>query len=133
MQTMAENGTQTKERTPAQRRLLAALLVSRNVREACKAAGIAERTAYSWLADSQFAAALAALEGQAIDEAARRLVQLTGSALDVLEAVLSDEAAPRSVRVRAAVAVLDELLKLRELRNVEARLAALEAAYAAHR
>jgi len=38
-----------------------------------------------------------------------------------------DEAAGAHVRLRAAQALIDYLLKLRELRNIEARLARLEA------
>ena len=53
---------------------------------------------------------------------------LADKAIDALEAVLVDTEAPRSVKVRAAGLVLDQLLQLRELRNTEARLAALEAA-----
>ena len=125
---MAENSTESKELTPAQHRLIAALLVARNTREACKAANIAERTAYTWLADPRFLAALSSAEGGQLSDATRRLLNLADTAIDTLEAVLSDATAAASVKVRAAGLVLDQLLALRELKNVESRLAALEAA-----
>ncbi len=126
---MSKNGAQ-KELTTAQHRALASLLVSKNVRAAAEASGIAERTLWRWLEDTRFALALSAAEGQAVDAAVRRLVGLQDKAVDVLEKVLDDEEALASLKLRAAIAVLEQLIKLRELRNVESRLAALETRYA---
>lgn len=125
---MTENGTQSEELSTAQHRLIAALLVSRGVRAACDVAKVPERTAYRWLHEPRFQAALSSAEGGQIENAVRRLAALADKAIDELEAVLVDTEAPRSVKVRAAGLVLDQLLQLRELRNTEARLAALEAA-----
>ena len=124
---MTENVTE-RELTSQQHRFIAALLVSKNTREACKLANVGERTAYRWLAEPRFTAALSSAEGGQIGDATRRLLALADTAIGELEAVLVDATAPRSVKVRAAGLVLDQLLALRELRNTEARLAALEAA-----
>ena len=112
-----------------QQKAIAALLSSRNVPEAAKAAGVGERTLWRWMTEPEFAMALTHAEGVAIDTATRRLVSLQDSAIDVLQTVLNDAQATPYMRLRAAGMVLDALLKLRELRNFEARLAALEAAY----
>lgn len=125
---MAETSTEEKELSTAQHRLIAALLVSRNVREACKASKTPERTAWTWLQQPRFKAALASAEAGQIGESTRRLMTLTESAVDVLKDVLQDKEAAHSVRIRAAQLVIESALKLRELQNVEARLAALEAA-----
>ncbi len=113
---------------PKQQQAVIALLQHPNVAEAAKAVGIGERTLWRWIGEPEFAAAVAAAEGGAIDEATRRLVQMQTSSLDVLQAVLDDRRVPIAIRMRAAGMAIDFMLKLRELRNVEARLAALEAA-----
>jgi hypothetical protein len=96
---------------------------------AAELAKVGARTLYRWLAeDGAFKVALAAAEGVAIDAATRRLLGLQESAIGTLEGVLNDDDASAHARVRAAGMVIDYLLKLRELRNVESRLAALEAA-----
>jgi len=124
---MTDNG----KLTPAQKRAISALLTSRDVRGAAEVAGVGERTLHRWLADDPlFRATLTAAEGEAIDATTRRLVGLQDGAIDTIKALLDDKTTPATVRLRAAAAVLDYLLKLRELRNVEARLAALEAVVA---
>ena len=125
---MAESGIQPKELTTAQHRLIAALLATRTIRAACELAGVAERTAYRWLGDPRFIAALASAEAEQINSATRRLLQLTDKAIDTIEGVLDDKAAPAVLRVRAAGLALEQLVTLRNLRNGEARLSALEAA-----
>jgi len=51
-------------------------------------------------------------------------------ALDTLDQLLTAPTVDDAVRLRTAATVLTHLLKLRELRDVEERLAALEQAYA---
>jgi hypothetical protein len=126
---MAKNGISAK-----QKRAIAALLTTRDARAAAKQANVGERTLYRWLAeDDAFKRALSKAEGRAIDAAARRLISLQGTAIDTLKNVLDDAEASATVRLRAAQAVLDYLLKLRELRNIEQRLTALEEAIANER
>ena len=117
----------TQELTKGQRRAIEALLNTKSVVEAAKAAGLGERTLYRYLSDPFFRQQLSAAEGDLIDQATRRLLALQGAALDTFEGVLASEEASDTVRLRAAQSVLDSLLKLRELRNIEARLVALEA------
>jgi hypothetical protein len=124
-----ESDIAVKELTTAQRKAIPHLLAARSVEEAAKAAGVSERTLYRWMADHVFAAALAAAETNAIDYAVRRLITLSDSAVEALKTVLSDDTASATTKVRAALGVLDSLIKLRELRNIEARLVALEKAY----
>lgn len=110
-----------------QQSAIRALLQTRTVTDAATLAGVSERTLFRWLADSTFRAALATAEGELLDAAQRRLLALQGKAIDVLDVLLTPETdIPHGVQLRAAQAVLDSLLKLRELRDLEERLAALE-------
>jgi len=114
--------------TPKKTRAVTALLSSRTATDAAATAGVTERTIGRWLAeDEAFTRALRQAEDAAIDGAVRRLVGLQGQALDVLQDTLTREGVAPTVRVRAACAVLDFLLRLRELRTLEERIAALEA------
>jgi hypothetical protein len=126
---MAENGAQLKELTSAQRKGIAALLKERNIEAAAKASQISERTLWRWLSEDHFKAALAAEETALIDFAVRQLLQLQQGAIGILAKVLADPKTPASVKVRAALGMLDITVKLRELRNVEERLCALEVLY----
>lgn len=121
---MAEFGALERK----QARAIGALLSAPTVREAAELAGVSERTLTRWLAEDDFRAALLTAEGEAIDRAARRLIGLQDQALSVLAGVLcgTDSA---TVKVRAAQTVLEFTLRLRELRNIESRLAKLEAVY----
>jgi hypothetical protein len=127
---MAENGN-PDELTTRQRKAVACLLSERNALAAAKAAGVGERTLFRWLADPVFRVAVREAEADAIDTASRRLVGLSDTAIDTLAGILTDEETAPALKLRAAQAILDHLLKLRELATVEARLAALEAAQAA--
>jgi AcrR family transcriptional regulator len=122
---MGKNGTVSAKQTAT----IAALLDSRGVAEAAEKAGVPVRTVYRWLqTDDAFKAALQAAEGELLDQAMRRLLQLQDTALTALHVVLVGRDTPPSARVAAAGRILDATLRLRELRSVEDRLAALEAA-----
>jgi len=125
---MADNGTQPKELTPAQVRAVAAIVAARDLRDAAKQCKVPERTLYRWCELELFKVALAEAEANLIDYAMRRTLQLQEQAIDTIAAILADTAAPASIRLRAALGVLEQSVKLRELRNLEVRLVALEAA-----
>jgi hypothetical protein len=125
-QIMATSGNKLSLR---QRRAIASLLSCRNIQEASKAARVGARTLYRWMSEDTFRTALLHAEDEAIDMATRRLVRLQALAIDELEFLLGmDSTASDGLRLRAAQSVLDYLLKLRELRNIETRLQALEQA-----
>lgn len=106
-------------------RAVAALMSARSVDDAAQLAGVTRRTIFRWLEDPAFRAQLTQAEGDLIDQAARRLLAGQGRALDVLEDVLVN--APRdSDRRLAAVALLDLLLRWREVRTLDDRVSRLE-------
>lgn len=112
---------------PAQRRFAQCLLTSRSITEAAEKAKIPERTARRWMADTSFRAQLAGMESDMWSDATRRLVGLLSPALTVLGVVMADPHTPAGTRVAAAGRIIDSALKLAELRDVQARIAALEA------
>lgn len=122
---MAENG---RKLSTKQKRAIAALLSQKSVTAAAESAGVGRRTLHRWLQDAEFRAALTRAEGDAIDQATRRLIAMASKAADELEAILSDIDSTPAVRLRAIELIFENALKLRELRNVEKRLEALEQA-----
>lgn len=114
---------------PKQARAIAALLdpQNRTNEAAAVAAGVGKRTLQDWLSsDPDFQAALTEAQSAMIGDATRRLTALTGAAVDALAECL-DEYSPDKQKLAAAVAVLDRVLKFKELTDFEQRLAALEA------
>jgi transposase-like protein len=119
---MAQNDSLSSK----QRKAIASLLSQRTIEDAANAIGVSSRTVYRWMDSADFRIALLEAEGEAIDTATRRLIGGKDAALDTL-AELMENANSESVRKQAANDWLDQLLKLRELRNVEKRLTVLEA------
>lgn len=120
---MAENMTKITHR---QTKAIQALMDNRNVTRAAEVSGIPARTIYRWLGTPLFCAELAKAEQQAIDTAGRNLVRLADGALAVMSNILAAGDLNPVVRLRAAGMVLDNLIRLRELK-IENRLAELEA------
>lgn len=112
-----------------QARAIRALLVCKSFEAAAQQSGFGEKTLRRWMKTPAFRQALADAENTLLDATQRRLVSLNGDALDVLEDILIGIAdAPASVQLRAAELALSYTLKMREARELETRLAALEAA-----
>ena len=113
--------------TRNQRKAVASLLKYKTIGEAAEAVGINPRTLHRWLGDPGFRLVLSQAEGEAIDLITRRLLVMGDKALDSIEGVLDCPDQPgASNRRLAALAILGQLLKLRELRNIESRLTDLE-------
>ncbi|HRF47555.1 MAG TPA: hypothetical protein PLC98_08010 [Anaerolineales bacterium] len=112
--------------TRRQRNAIGALLTSRTVQEAAKAAGAGEKTIRRWLDDRNFVAAIEAARAEALKVVLQRLSSLAVTAVETLEAVMLSSAAPHSAKVRAANATLTNLLKVREITAIEERITRLE-------
>ena len=106
-------------------RALAALMTSGTVKSAAALSGVGERTLHRWLRDPDFAAQLAQVEAELVDAAARRLLSLTDDAIRSL-AQLSAGAEDDGVRLRTAVAILDQAARWRESASIERRISFLE-------
>jgi hypothetical protein len=112
--------------TPKQAKLIAALLVARTAREACRQAGVPERTLRAWKQTPEFRAALKDAEGGVLREAAGLLQSMTLPAARVLRRLL--HARDPAVRLRAAQTVIDRAVKGAELLDLMERVEQLEAA-----
>lgn len=115
--------------TPAQHKAVSALLTEPSVRKAAEASGVKERTLYTWLRQPDFGAAYRAARREATQQAIARLQQMSGAAAVVLCQLMAS-GNPAPVRLAAASKVLDMAIKSVELEDLQARLEALERAYA---
>jgi hypothetical protein len=108
---------------PRHRRAIAALLAG-TVEDAARTVGVTERTIYNWLNDSEFAAALAAAETDALANAARLMAGGAEKAIAALTDVI-DNAIDNREKIAAARAFLSSLPNVRLLGSIEAKLAKL--------
>jgi phage terminase small subunit len=123
---MSEHETLDNNLTPKQRKAIESLLATGNVAEAARAAGVARQSLYRWLADPDFAKALRAAEQIALEGLARSLLRLGDKATAAIEAALDDQAAPHTVKLKAASVVFTHHPQLLESVMLADRVAALE-------
>ena len=109
---------------------IAALLTQRNIEEAAKTVGIGTNTLLRWLKVPEFQTAYREARRAAFGQAVARLQQGTSAAATTLLKTMIDAGTPASVRVRAAEAIFNHAAKAIEIEDIEARVAALEAAAA---
>jgi len=109
-----------------QARFVSALLVTSTVAEAARQAGIAERTAYTYLNDPNVQAALGRGLDDELADATRLVTAAVGEALSTLSAILKDQSAPAASRVAAARLILDAGPRYRQTFDLSTRLAILE-------
>jgi len=115
--------------TRNQTRAIKALMEYPTIDQVAEAIGVNPRTVFRWLDDPGFKVELSQAEGRSLDKIARRLLMLGNKAIDAIEDIIDDPDQPGATNKRlSAQAILDQVVKLRELRNIEARLADLEKA-----
>jgi hypothetical protein len=117
---MAQKGRRT-----ADERLLLALACGATVEVAARQAGVSESTAYRRLAEPVFRQRLQRVRADFVQRTAGTMTAAATEAVRTLLELLKP-AAPPPVRLGAAKAVLEIGVKLREIAEVEERLAALE-------
>jgi uncharacterized protein (UPF0147 family) len=108
------------------RRLLAALIAYPTKTAAAKALGISCSTIYYKLRDEELREAYARMRSEAIRDATDSLMTVAEASVQVLHDVAHDTNVPAQTRVTAASKILDLTLKVHELTDVVARIAALE-------
>lgn len=104
--------------------LILALAGGVSVAEAAERAGIGERTAYRRLNDAEFRRAISEARGRLFDNALGKLASIASKATDTLERLMDSD--KPSVALGAAKAALELGPRLRELTELEERLARLE-------
>ena len=123
---MAQDGSDKNELSPQKRRLLEALLLGKSVQDAAEDVPTSMRTAYRWLAEPEFKAELKRLQSESLERVLRCLSAIGTRAAATLSRNMGDDR-PASVQVRAATAVLQQLVAISQFHDLEERLAALEA------
>jgi hypothetical protein len=103
---------------------IAALLSEATVASAAERAGIGEVTLWRWLKQPEFKAAYREARRQVVEKAVAQLQQSSWAASTTLLKLLASNS--DSVRLRAAVAILEQANKGLELLDFEERIAALE-------
>lgn len=106
--------------------VLLALARGCSATEAAAAGGVSDRTVRRWLENPGFRAEVNRQRAEMLGQTAGALVDAATEAVATLRGALGAEA--ESVRVRAAVAILNALVTVRETVELEERVAALEAA-----
>lgn len=112
---------------PRQVKALAALLSGKTITDAAQLAEVNESTVRRWLReDEAFNRALADGRREALAAAMNVTTAVARTAAAVVLEVMTDRRSPPGVRLRAACAVLEMLMKWAEMQDFEARLRALE-------
>ena len=117
---MSRNG-----RKNANEQLLIALACGATVENAARKAGVSTATAYRRLADADFRERLQQLRGEMVSRASGTLTAASGEAVRTLVELLKNSVSP-SVRLGAARTILEIGMKIREVAELEQRLAELE-------
>ena len=110
--------------TAKHERLALFLAGGMGVKAAAAEVGVGERTAHTWIDDPAFNALVASLRRRLLDQAVGRLAGAAAGAVETLEHLSREGSEP--VRVKAALGILDMLIKVRESVDLEERVAALE-------
>jgi len=113
------------ELSTRQKRMITALITSKNIGEACGKSGVSRSTLARWMLQNMFLKALIVAEQGAISEASRSLIAGQEDALETLR-LLMTSGESEMVKRQAANDWLNHLFKYRELVDIEIRLARLE-------
>ena len=115
------------DRHRADTALVAAIASGATVADAARLAGVSERTVRRRLSDPAFRAELSRAHSAMLESTIGTLAEASTEAARTLRTLLAPSVAP-SVRLRAAVAVIDFTRRLADERDLEERIARLESA-----
>lgn len=104
--------------------LIASLTAGATLQEAATAAGVSAKTVSRRLREPEFAKALRDARRMVIAVAVNRLASSASEAVDELRSLLSSSS--DSIRLRAAVAILDSSHRMLDAQELVERLAAVE-------
>jgi hypothetical protein len=123
-----------KKLTQLQKKAVIAIVEEKTARDAAKACGASESTIYKYMQNPVIMAEVRAYEKQIRDTVGYRLASGSNEMLDIIEGVakgkiIDTDNVRASVRLRAAIAWLDNLYRTQDMTEIELRLTALEAAH----
>ena len=111
--------------SPKQERVALLIAAGRSIKAAAAEAECGERTAHAWLEDPRYRSLISELRHRMLDEAVGTLAEATNAAVSTLRDLLDD--GHGNVRLRAALGIIDAVVRLRDHVEFERRLTALEA------
>lgn len=106
--------TANHDLTVDMQRVIGGLIAGKTINDACAEAGVSRSSYYRWTAGGtapQFVAALNRQRAEAVESIRSSVQHLAATAVSTLSEILGNEKAPAGARVRAAVAVLDQMGK----------------------
>jgi hypothetical protein len=115
----------TKKKQRPDQRLLLVLACGATAEGAARQCDVSESTVYRRLRDPEFQRQIQTLRAEMVERTAATLTAAGSESVKTL-VTLQQPANPAAVRLGAAKAVLDSGIRLREVANLEQRLAALE-------
>ena len=115
---MALNAKQVK--------FMKALLTSDTITEAYKQAGIAEHTAYKYLADEEFSKEYTEQKRASLRHVSTRLNEIALRSIAILDEIANDQEQTGASRIRAVEVALNYAYKGMELEDFNNRLTAIE-------
>jgi hypothetical protein len=111
--------------SPKRERVALLIAAGRSIKAAAAEARCGERTAHAWLEEPHYRSFISELRHRMLDEAVGSLVEATNHAVSTLTELLDNDHV--NVRLRAALGIIDAVVRLREYVELERRIAALEA------
>jgi len=108
-----------------QLKVISAIIGARSYEEAIPVSGVCRQTFYKYLRMDHVKTELDRQLHELTDGAFTRIKTASGEAVEALRALLSSES--ESIRLRAAQAIVDYVIKARELNEIETRLDEIEA------
>jgi hypothetical protein len=94
--------------------------------ETARTAGVSRITISRWMRDADFVALIKQRESERVADLGKRITALATKALDTLEGVIDSPTSRPDIRVRASSIILSNWQSVRELAELEARIARLE-------
>jgi hypothetical protein len=112
--------------TPDPKRERVAVLLAGGMatKHAAAEARVGERTVHRWLEEPEFTRLVSRYRGRLVAETLGKLANIGGKAVETLADALGSD--NDNVRVRAAIGILDQLVRIREATELEERMTELE-------
>jgi hypothetical protein len=110
--------------SPKQERLALYLASGKGIKAAAEEVKISERSAHRWLHHPGYRYLISELRGRMLDEAVGQLAKSTNQAVETLVTLLESDR--ENIRLRAALGIVDSMIRLREHIDFEQRILSLE-------
>lgn len=124
---MGKQNLTEKKLTSKQRKAIPIILSAPSISEGCRKAGVSREAFYGWQRNPVFREEWTRQQNEAIDGAIHTLKASLTDAVTTLTALLkADGSMGEGTRLKASLAILESVFKVKELEEIEVRLAILE-------